>query len=159
MQQTEVSMSKVRVLLVAMLMASPVAANAGTPQEEVRALFERWIAAQNAHDLKGVGDVLSGSPNTVFLNGAGTILWGRDEIVKYFAGVHKANVKMEPDFAGWRIVMQTDNAAHFFVPVKVTLAPPGQDARTFGNWMNGIVVKEGDRWSMIGGLPIPDRAR
>jgi uncharacterized protein (TIGR02246 family) len=152
-------MPKVRILLVALLMGLPLSAQAGAPQEEIRALFGRWIAAQNAHDLNGVRDALSNSPNTLFLNGAGKVLWGREEIVQYFEGVHKAKVKMEPDFAAWRVVMQTDNAAYFFVPVKVTLTPAGQETRTFDNLMNGIAIKEGDRWTMIGGLPIADRSR
>jgi uncharacterized protein (TIGR02246 family) len=155
----EVAMPKFRMLLVALLMGLPLSAHAATPQEEVRALFERWIAAQNGHDLNGVRDALSSSPNTLFLNGAGKVLWGREQIVKYFEGVHKARVKMEADFTGWRVVMQTDNAAYFFVPVRVTLTPPGQETRTLDNLMNGIAVKEGDRWTMIGGLPIADQPR
>ena len=36
-------------------------ASAG-PEEEIRALFERLVAAQNAHDVGSVRDVLRDSP-------------------------------------------------------------------------------------------------
>jgi uncharacterized protein (TIGR02246 family) len=146
--------SKIHALLLAVLIGAPMSAWSGTPEDEVRALFDRWIAAQNAHDIKGVGDVLSNSPNVIFINAAGKVLSGREEILKYFSAVHKAKVKMEPDLVGWRVVMQTGNSAYFMVPVTVTLNPPGQETRTLHNWMNGIAIKEGDQWKLIGGLPM-----
>jgi hypothetical protein len=50
-----------RTALTAVLMICAGSVQAGT-EDEVKAQFSRFVAAQNAHDLKAVGDMLLDSP-------------------------------------------------------------------------------------------------
>jgi len=48
-------------LTMLLLFAAAWPARAGT-EDDVKALFGKFIAAQNAHDLKAVGEILHDSP-------------------------------------------------------------------------------------------------
>ena len=50
-----------RIAIALVLLALAGTARAGS-EDEVKALFARFIAAQNAHDLKAVGELLQDSP-------------------------------------------------------------------------------------------------
>ena len=47
------------------------------PKGEIRATFSKFVAAQNAHDLKAVGELLSDSPNFLWIT-CGNVVRGRD---------------------------------------------------------------------------------
>jgi hypothetical protein len=51
--------SRIAISLVLVMVAG--VARAGT-EDEVKAIFAKFVAAQNAHDLKAVGDLLQDSP-------------------------------------------------------------------------------------------------
>ncbi len=51
------------------------------PEDEVRAQFDRFVAAQNAHDTRAVGDLLLDSPNFLWIT-RGTAIWGREAALK-----------------------------------------------------------------------------
>jgi hypothetical protein len=53
-------MSK-RIVVTFALIGITRSVQAGT-EDEVKALFSKFIAAQNAHDLKAVGEILQDSP-------------------------------------------------------------------------------------------------
>ena len=59
-----------RTALAAVLMVCAGSVQAGT-EDEVKAQFSRFVAAQNAHDLKAVGDMLLDSPQ--FRAGSGNL--------------------------------------------------------------------------------------
>ena len=42
---------------------------AAAPEDEVRATFDRFVAAQNAHDVKAVESLLLGSPDFLWHSG------------------------------------------------------------------------------------------
>ena len=56
-------------------------AHAATMEDEVRAVFDKYIAAQNAHDLKMVRTLLIESPDLLWIS-RGRPLWGRDAALK-----------------------------------------------------------------------------
>jgi len=61
-------------LLLASLMIKPAVA---TPEDEVRSTFDRFVAAQNAHDIKAVESLLLGSPDFLRVT-RGAPVWGQD---------------------------------------------------------------------------------
>ena len=63
---TTASFAKSIFAATAMLLAAAGATRAGT-EDEVKALFAKFIAAQNAHDLKAVGDILLNSPQFLWI--------------------------------------------------------------------------------------------
>jgi hypothetical protein len=50
-------------MLLALLLRSAAAAT----EDEVRATFDRFVAAQNAHDIQAVESLLLGSPNFLWI--------------------------------------------------------------------------------------------
>ena len=69
-------------LMFAALMTKPTVA---APEDDVRAVFERFVAAQNAHDIKEVETLLLASPDFLWIT-RGTPVWGHDAALKTFRG-------------------------------------------------------------------------
>ena len=65
-----------RVAISLVLLTVTGVARAGT-EDEVKALFAKFVAAQNAHDLKAVGELLQDSPQFLLVS-RGLPFWGRD---------------------------------------------------------------------------------
>jgi hypothetical protein len=59
------------------VIALPVRFAAAAPDDEVRATFERFVTAQNAHDLKAVEALLLSSPSFLWIT-RGTAIWGQE---------------------------------------------------------------------------------
>jgi hypothetical protein len=71
-----------------MFLTASGSASAGTI-DEVRVLFSRFVTAQNAHDLKAVGEILLDSPQFLWItrdpqSGKPSPFWGRDAALKRF---------------------------------------------------------------------------
>src|SRR5215204_459064 len=92
-----------------MLLTVAGMAQAGT-EEDVKALFNKFVAAQNAHDLKAVGELLQDSPNFLWIT-RGAPIWGRDAALKRFEALYQGTWKLSPDMSNLKIVLLTDAAA------------------------------------------------
>ena len=62
-------------MLIALAMVATLA-RASTMEDEVRAVFDKYIAIQNAHDLKGMRNLLSDSPDMLWIS-RGKPIWFR----------------------------------------------------------------------------------
>ena len=89
-------------LLLSATFLSPAGA---TPQDEIRATFERFVAAQNEHDLAKLKPLLLASPDFLWIT-RGTPIWGSDAALKRFAALYKGTWLLEPDTASLRIVTE-----------------------------------------------------
>lgn len=121
---------------------------------EIRAVFDRFVAAQNAHDVAAVGDVLWDSPSFLWIT-RGTPVWGRDAALKRFEALYQGTWKLAPDSANLKIVLQTENAAQLYVPVTFNIGPAGQSAPDAPFLMNQTLVKTAAGWRIASILPIP----
>ena len=92
-------------LLVMSLMVT--SATAGTPEDDARATFDRFVAAQNAHDIKAVEALLLGSADFLWIT-RGTPVWGREAAIKRFAALYEGTWRLEPEAANLKI---SSNAA------------------------------------------------
>ena len=84
--------------------------------EHVKATFDRFVAAQNAHDVPAVRDVLLDSPNFLWVT-RGLPVWGRDAALKRFETLYQGTWKLSPDTANLKVVLVTDTTAQLFVPI------------------------------------------
>ena len=57
-----------RLLFFAALGAIATLAQAATMEDEVRAVFDKYIATQNAHDLKSMRSLLADSPDLLWIS-------------------------------------------------------------------------------------------
>jgi ketosteroid isomerase-like protein len=110
------------------------------PPDDVRAAFERFIAAQNAHDAKAVEALLLGSPEFLWIT-RGAPVWGTDAALRRFAALYDGTWKLEPETAALKIMMIGDTAAQLYVPITFTIGPAGQPPQQTRFLMNQVLVK------------------
>ena len=93
--------------------------SAAEPAAEVRATFERFVAAQNAHDAAAVSALLADSEDFLWIT-RGVTVWGRAEAMARFQKLYAGTWQLEPEMGGFRVVVLEDRVAEIFVPVQFT---------------------------------------
>ncbi len=149
----------VRAVLGALSVATVLAICAGpslaaTPEQDVRATFERFVAAQNAHDLKAVGDLLLDSPSFLWI-ARGNPVWGHAAALKRFDVLYKGTWNLEPEYGAFRVVFVNGQTAQLFVPITFTIGATGEPAQHAKFFMNQVLTKTGDAWRISSILPVP----
>jgi ketosteroid isomerase-like protein len=142
-------------LIILMLLIRPLAA---APADEVRATFDRFVAAQNAHDVKAVQALLLDSPDFLWIT-RGSPVWGTDKALKRFAALYGGTWHLDPEAASLRVTMIGDGAAQLYVPIMFTIGPSGQSPPPTRFLMNQLLVKTATGWKISNILPIPASAR
>ncbi|MEA2919922.1 MAG: hypothetical protein QOJ15_12003 [Bradyrhizobium sp.] len=136
-------------MFVSLMIESAIAA----PEDEVRATFDRFVAAQNAHDIKAVESLLLGSPNFLWIT-RGTPVWGHDAALKRFTALYDGTWRLDPDPSGLKIIMIGDGVAQIYVPIIFTIGAAGQPPQQTKFLMNQVLVKTPDGWRISSILPI-----
>ncbi len=140
--------------LVLLASLTAVAAWAASPEDDARATFDRFVAAQNAHDLKAVEALLLDSPQFLWIT-RGTPVWGRAEALKRFEALYAGTWHLEPESAAFRLVVSQPQVAELFVPIVFSIGPAGQPAQETRFLMNQVLVKSDAGWKIASILPIP----
>lgn len=143
----------VRFLLVTLVIAAAPLASA-SPQDEVRQAFERFVAAQNTHDINAVEELLLDSPDSLWIT-RGTPIWGREAAIKRFKALYEGTWRLTPESGALKVVMLGENAAQLFVPISFSIGMPGQAPQNTRFLMNQVLVKTPAGWKVSAILPIP----
>ena len=122
--------------------------------DEVKTTFDRFVAAQNVHDVSAVRELLLDSPNFLWVT-RGAPIWGRDAALKRFETLYQGTWKLSPDTLNLKVVILSDTTAQLFVPITFNSAPPGQPAPDAPVLMNQTLVKTAAGWRIASILPIP----
>ncbi len=148
-------MPRARAVLLAVALVLPaVASAADAPEVEVRKTFEAFVAAQNAHDVKAVGDLLWDRAGFVWIT-RGTVIGGRDAALRRFEANYAGTWRLDADVGQLRVTMLGADAAELFVPLTVTAGPAGQPAQGVPFHMNQVLVRTPAGWKIASILPIP----
>ena len=143
------------VAFAALLLISLVTnAGAAAPDDEARVTFERFVAAQNAHDVKAVGSLLLNSPDFLWIT-RGTPVWGSEPALKRFAALYEGTWRLDPEASSLKIMMLGDSAAQIYVPIMFTIGAAGQAAQPTRFLMNLVLIKTPGGWRVSSILPIP----
>ena len=145
-----VAVTCVALLLGAMARHPALAAS----EDEVRATFERFVAAQNGHDEKVLAGLLLDSPDFLWIT-RGTAVWGHDPAMKRFVGLFQGTWQLSPDPSALKVTMIGENSAQLFVPIVFTIGAAGQPPQTTTFLMNQVLRKTADGWKVSSILPIP----
>jgi ketosteroid isomerase-like protein len=124
------------------------------PEDEVRATFDRFVAAQNAHDVQAVGALLQDSPDFLWIT-RGSPIWGSAEALKRFSALYEGTWKLEPDPAGLKVIMLGPDVAQLYVPIVFSIGPSGKPAQATRFLMNQTLVRTPNGWRVSSILPIP----
>jgi ketosteroid isomerase-like protein len=144
--------AKCMALVTLMLLTAANAVRAGT-EDEVKALFAKFVAAQNAHDLKAVGDILQDSPQMFWIT-RGQVYLGRDAALKRFGEYYQGTWVLEPKVNEMKVIELTPTVAQLFAPTVFRIALPGQTAQPTLFLLNQIYVKEPSGWRLASIFPI-----
>lgn len=124
------------------------------PEDEVRAGFEGFVVAQNAHDSAAVRELLLDSPAFLWIT-RGTPIWGREAALKRFEVLYQGTWKLAPDSSGMKVAVLSDTTALLYVPIMFSIGLPGQPAADTPFLMNQTWVKTPSGWRIATILPIP----
>ena len=137
-------------LLVSLLIKPAVAAS----EDEVRSTFDRFVAAQNAHDIKAVETLLLGSPHFLWVT-RGAPIWGQDAALNRFASLYEGTWRLDPELTSLKVIIVGEGVAQVYVPILFTMGPAGQPPQQAKFLMNQVLVKTQSGWRVSSILPIP----
>lgn len=126
---------------------------AGT-EDDIKATFDRFVSAQNAHDIAAVREVLLDSPNFLWIT-RGSPIWGRDAALNRFETLYQGTWKLSADTDKLKVVLLNETSAQLFVPIMFNIGQPGQPAPDAPFLMNQTLVKTAAGWRVASILPIP----
>jgi uncharacterized protein (TIGR02246 family) len=136
---------------VATMFLAPV--RAATTEEEVRAVFDRYVAIQNAHDLKSMRNLLVDSPDFLWIT-RGKPIWGREAALKDLEERYKGTWHIDFDRKELRVISVSRRVAQVYATTQVTVGDPGaQPAKTLA-YINVVMVKKPEGWQIASILPI-----
>jgi ketosteroid isomerase-like protein len=144
----------VRFIVVVALAVAAAPLTAAPPQDEVRQTFERFVAAQNAHDVQAVEALLLDSADFLWIT-RGTPIWGREAALKRFKALYEGTWQLVPEAAALKVIMLGDGAAQLFVPISFSIGAAGQAPQTTRFLMNQVLIKTPAGWKVSAILPIP----
>jgi hypothetical protein len=94
--------------------------------EDVKAVFAKFAAAQNAHDLKEVGALLQDSAQFLWIT-RGSPVWGHDAAIKRFEALYQGTWSLDPKMDELKVVeLQPGAVAQLYVPITFMIGPAGQ---------------------------------
>ena len=129
----------VLVLLVVAVIAATNPASAAS-KDEIRSTFTRFINAQNAHDLKEVGNLLGDSPDFLWIS-QGQVVRKRDAALERFRTLFKGKWRIDPDWSTFQILGLDISTMEVFVNVRTL-----DDTSAGKAQMNVILVNTAQGW-------------
>lgn len=116
-------------LFLAVTFSSGGRALAAANDAEARTIFEKFIAAQNAHNADNVRAMLWNSPSTLlFARGIDTR--GRDAVADRFKAYYEGTWHLEPDMSQFRVAVISNEVIQILVPIVFTRGSSGQATPT-----------------------------
>jgi uncharacterized protein (TIGR02246 family) len=129
------------------------AAHAATMEDEVRAVFDKYIATQNAHDLKGIRNLIADSPDVLWIS-RGKPIWGREAALKNLEERYKGTWRIDFDRKEVRVISVSRRVAQLYAPTQLTVGDPGVEPARNRVYINLMMVKKPEGWQIVSILPI-----
>jgi len=144
----------IQTLFVAGVLTFSSAVASAANEDDVRAVFDQFVKAQNSHDIGGVRELLLDSPNFLWVT-RGAPVGGREAALKRFESLYQGTWKLSPDKPNLKTVLVSETTAQLYVPITFNIGAPGQPAPDTSFLMNQTLVKTSAGWRIANILPIP----
>jgi ketosteroid isomerase-like protein len=131
------------------------AVNAASLQDEARQFFERFVAAQNAHDLATVGSMLWNSEDFLWVT-RGVQVRGSRNALNMFGSYYTGIWHLDPDTNQLKATALPDGTVQILVPVTFTRGEPGQAAQQATFLISQTIIRDPNGWHVATILPIAD---
>jgi hypothetical protein len=126
---------------------------------EIRALFLRQAAGENANDIQVIDAVLArtppGRPDPVNFVARAYCFWGREAVLDHFRTIFAGTWQFEPDQGAIRIMPLGPDVAHIYAPTRITAGAAGKPAATFTFLVNEFAMRTPDGWRISAIVPVP----
>ena len=153
-------------MIASSLLAAATYAQAATVSpgdlQEIRALFLRKAAAESAHDIKVMDEVLArapeGQPDPVLLVARAYQFEGRAAVLEHYRQVFAGTWRLEPDLSAVRIIPLGPDIAQIYAPTRVTIGAPGtpsEEAKTYPFLINQFAIRTTAGWRISAIVPVP----
>jgi hypothetical protein len=120
-------------------------ASAATYEAEARALFTKFVAAQNAHSVSRVKAMLWNSPSTLLL-ARGAEIRGPGAIADRFKEYYEGTWHVEPDMSLFHVTLISKDVMQFLVPVVFTRGLPNQPLQDNKFLVTQTLVHDANGW-------------
>lgn len=141
------------VLFLAATFWSAGRAQAAANDAEARTIFEKFIAAQNAHNADDVKAMLLDSPSTLlFARGVDTR--GRDAVAARFKAYYEGTWHLEPDMSKFRVAVISDDVMQILVPIVFTRGLPGKPPQQNTFLISQTYVQDAKGWHVASIMPV-----
>lgn len=145
-------MKRILLLAVAIGAMLPLFARAAA-EDEVHAAFDRFVVAQNTHDLKAMKALLLDSPNVLLIT-RGRPVWGREEILKNLEARYQGTWLLEPERRELRVIPVSRRVMQIYAPVQLAVGEPGAEPARVHAYLNLLMVRTPEGWRVASLLPI-----
>ncbi|WP_246208384.1 YybH family protein [Bradyrhizobium rifense] len=146
-------------LAAAMLLALVTTIGAGAQAQaaandaEAKTIFEKFIAAQNAHDADAVKAMLLDSPGTLlFARNVDTR--GRDAVASRFKEYYEGTWHLEPDMSKFRVAVISNDVMQVLVPIVFTRGLPGKPPQQNTFLISQTYVQDSSGWHVASIMPV-----
>ncbi|HVQ62240.1 MAG TPA: nuclear transport factor 2 family protein, partial [Burkholderiales bacterium] len=106
-----------------------------------------------AHDLKGIRNLLSDSPDMLWIS-RGKPIWGRDAALKTLEDRYKGTWKIDVDKKELRVISVSRRVAQVYAPTQLSSGEPGAEPSRNRLYINLVMVKKPEGWQIVSILPI-----
>jgi hypothetical protein len=136
---------RVALLFVILTVAFDARASADTNEAEARALFTKFVAAQNAHSVSDVKAMLWNSPGMLLLARSVEIR-GPEAVANRFKEYYEGTWRVEPDMSQFHLTSFSNDVVQFVVPVVFTRGLPGQPSQDNKFLVAQTLVHDASGW-------------
>ena len=146
---------KAAFLFAIMTIALGAHASAVTNEAEARALFTKFVAAQNAHSVGDVKSMLWNSPSTLLL-ARGAEIRGPAAVADRFKEYYEGTWHVEPDMSQFHVTSISKDVMQFVVPVVFTRGLPGQPPQDINRLITQTLVHDANGWHIASIISLPN---
>ena len=144
-QSARIRYRSLRTVFLFVIMTVPLGAHASAATNEARALFTKFVAAQNAHSVSAVKAMLWNSPGTLLL-ARGAEIRGPGAIADRFKEYYEGTWHVEPDMSLFHVTLISKDVMQFLVPVIFTRGLPGQPSQDNKFLVTQTLVHDANGW-------------
>ncbi|MFD1981973.1 DUF4440 domain-containing protein [Mesorhizobium newzealandense] len=128
-------------------------ASAAANETEARALFTRFVAAQNAHNAGDVRDMLWNSPSMLLFS-RGVETRGPEAVAACFKEYYEGTWHLKPDMSHFRVAAISNDVMQILVPIVFTRGLPGDTPQDGTFLISQTFVRDATGWHVASILPI-----
>ena len=154
-QSARIRYRSLRTVFLFVIMTVPLGAHASAATNEARALFTKFVAAQNAHSVSDVKAMLWNSPGTLLL-ARGAEIRGPGAIADRFKEYYEGTWHVEPDMSLFHVTLISKDVMQFLVPVVFTRELPGQPSQDNKFLVTQTLVHDANGWHIASIISIAD---